>query len=103
MQGSIDHQRLQDGAKYDPGGLMEEKIDWLKEWFGQKVHIGSIRGVEHINYLERRLIDSVAVIELIVAAEERFNIGFSSEAFDDPRFATISGLAEIIGELEQSL
>ena len=82
---------------------MEEKIDWVNEWFGQKVHIECVCDVDHINYLERRLIDSVSVIGLIMVAEECFNIGFSSEAFHDPQFATISGLAEIFGELERNL
>ena len=81
---------------------MKEKIDWLKEWFRGRAHIDSIRDVENVNYLDERLIDSVSVIELITAAEEKYNVGFSGEAFDDPRFASIAGLAQIIEELEQA-
>ena len=92
---------LRDDANVEFGGVMDEKIEWLKNWFRQKIHIDSIQDMEHANYLERRLIDSVSVIELVVAAEERFEIGFTGEVFDDPRFSTIAGLAQIIAELEE--
>lgn len=52
-----------------------------------------------VNYLEAGLIDSLAIIELIAAVEERWNIRFHERHFQDRRFVSIGGLGQIVDEL----
>ena len=50
------------------------------------------------NYFDAGAIDSFGVIELIEAVEDRFKIAFRQHDFQDRRFATVAGLAEIVHE-----
>nr|WP_279381356.1 acyl carrier protein [Candidatus Thiosymbion oneisti] len=50
------------------------------------------------NYFEVGAIDSFSVIELIENVENRFSIRFTEQDFQDRRFVTLSGLAELIRE-----
>ena len=77
---------------------MQHKVDWLKAWFSQESQLPE--NVEEKNYFEACLIDSFTVIELIEAVEKEFNIRFQESNFQDRRFATIQGLAEIIEEIQ---
>ena len=78
---------------------MEEYKQWLKNWFSEKGNLPT--DVEDKNYFQIGLIDSFAVVELIEAVESTFNISFTEEHFQDRRFATIKGLAEIIHEIKK--
>jgi acyl carrier protein len=74
---------------------------WLLEWFARN---GTLRAPLPerdlpLNYFEARWIDSMGVIELITDVEAHFDIGFDQRHFQDRRFATVAGLAEIIDEL----
>ena len=79
---------------------MSTDLKWLQEWFG-------VRGVlplddealKNTNYFEAGLIDSMGVIELISELESALEVRFEQQHFQDRRFTTIGGLAEIIGEL----
>jgi acyl carrier protein len=77
---------------------MEPKIDWLKTWFSQKSDLPE--NIEEKNYFESGLIDSFTVIELIESLENEFDIRFQESNFQDRRFATIKGLAQIIEEIQ---
>lgn len=78
---------------------MGSKVDWLKRWFSEKRSLPE--NIEVENYFEAGLIDSFGVIELIEAVEKEFNIRFQESNFQDRRFATIQGLAQIIQELQE--
>lgn len=52
------------------------------------------------NYFEAGLIDSFGIILLIEDVEQEFGIQFTDTHFQDRRFSTINGLAEIINEIK---
>jgi acyl carrier protein len=83
---------------------LSDSMDWLLTWFGKRG--GTPKGNRELqratNYFESGFIDSFAVIELIGDAESEFGIQFAEQHFQDRRFATIGGLAEIICELTDS-
>lgn len=83
---------------------MNDKATWLLNWFKQNgsIPLNSNEEQLQVNYFEAGLIDSLGVINLIVGIEEHFNIRFNERHFQDRRFATISGLSEIIHELSSS-
>jgi acyl carrier protein len=67
---------------------------WLDHWFAKR---GATLDREE-NYFDAGAIDSFGVIELIEAIEEHFAIQFGERDFQDRRFSTIAGLAEITNE-----
>lgn len=67
---------------------------WLQQWFAAR---GATLAREQ-NYFEAEAIDSFGVIELIEAVETQFAMFFHQRDFQDRRFATIAGLAEIVDE-----
>jgi acyl carrier protein len=52
-------------------------------------------------YYEQGVIDSLGLMRLIGDIESTFDISFTNKDFNDPRFATLSGLAEMIDGLRQ--
>jgi|SaaInlStandDraft_1057018.scaffolds.fasta_scaffold145197_2 acyl carrier protein len=46
-------------------------------------------------------VDSVALMTLLLEAEEKFNFMFTAENFQDRRLQTILGLVEIIDEITE--
>ena len=74
-------------------------VDWLIAYFSKN---GTIpEDIEKIDFFETGLIDSFGVIELIGEIESYFNIRFNEDNFQDRRFSTIKGLAEIIKEIKE--
>jgi len=71
----------------------------LVEWFEQQSGCSDIRVEE--NYFEANLIDSFDVIMLMEFCESEFGVVFSETQFEDRRFSTITGLSEIIVELQK--
>ena len=67
---------------------------WLQDWFAGR----GARVARDANYFEVGAIDSFGVIELIEAVEKQFEIDFRQHDFQDRRFASIAGLAEIVQE-----
>ena len=77
-----------------------ETVEWLKKWFTAR---NGTRPVDiENNYFEAGLIDSMAVVELILEIEKKFGMRFKERHFQDRRFATIKGLADIIGEIKSA-
>ena len=68
--------------------------DWLQDWFAGR----GARVASDANYFEVGAIDSFGVIELIEAVESHFKIAFRQHDFQDRRFASIAGLAEIVND-----
>lgn len=50
-------------------------------------------------YLDKGVIDSVGIVELVVAIEEKFNIEFTEKDMQSPEFTTIGGVIIIIERL----
>lgn len=47
------------------------------------------------------VLDSLGVVTLIVAAEGRFDVRLTEDDLQDPRFATVRGLAAIVSEASE--
>ena len=72
---------------------------WLQDWFAGR----GARPATDANYFEAGAIDSFGVIEMIEAIEDHFKVKFRQHDFQDRRFATIAGLAEIVHERLQQV
>ncbi|HSH01834.1 MAG TPA: acyl carrier protein [Anaerolineae bacterium] len=73
-------------------------VPWLKNYFEEYTGEPLPVNIETDNYFDAGLIDSFAVIELIEAIEQEFDIEFDEDDFQDRRFVTMAGLSEIIQE-----
>ncbi len=71
---------------------------WLREWFGRK---GPVPAPE-ADYFEAGFLDSLGAVELVAAMEKEFSVKFEQEHFQQARFSTLGGLAELIGELSRA-
>ena len=69
---------------------------WLRDWLSQKTPGRELADNE--NFFEAGGIGSFAVIGLIEAIELHFQRRFSEGDFQDRRFPTIAGLAELVSE-----
>lgn len=77
-------------------------ITWLKQWFLNQNNLSHFPDeCENKNYFEMGLINSFQIIELIEATETEFKIQFNNSHFQDRRFSSIQGLAEIISQIKQ--
>lgn len=54
--------------------------------------------MESIAYLDKGILDSMQLVEMISVIESKFNIRFEMETMQLPEFRTIGGLAGIIGK-----
>jgi len=52
-------------------------------------------------FLSGRL-DSMALMNMLLDAEQQFAIAFTAESFQDRRIQTISGLGEVIAEIQRA-
>lgn len=68
---------------------------WLLEWFRRR---GSVPEPE-TDYFKAGAIDSLAVVQLVADIEKNFSVRFTDKHYQEPRFSTLAGLAEIIREL----
>jgi len=64
---------------------------WIFENFSQKINSDE-------RYIDSGAIDSFDMIVLVDFIEENYQIKFSADDFQDTRFFTIKGLAELIIE-----
>ena len=79
--------------------MYQKYVQWLKDYFAAKTQLPN--DVEEVNYFEVGLINSLGIIELIESIESHFDIKFDAMHFQERRFSTIKGLAEIIDGLKQ--
>ena len=82
--------------------VQAETSAWLIAWFEKR---GPVPGADlaakrAADYFEAGLLDSIGVVDLISALEERFAVRFTDRHFQEPRFSTIGGLADIVAELK---
>lgn len=80
--------------------MIDEYVQWLLSYFSAKSPLPA--NALELNYFEAGLMDSLGVIEFIEIIESHFNIRFNAMVFQEKRFATIRGLAEIIDEMQQA-
>lgn len=75
-----------------------EIMDWLIGWFkdNSTFEEAEIRGAISESYFEKGIIDSFTFIQLISDIEEKYQIEFENDQFEDRSFATIEGLTAII-------
>ena len=73
---------------------------WLFVWFEKNTSAKNeeISNNSDKNYFNNGWLDSLKFIELINDIEEKFQISFSNDEFQNRKFATINGLMEIIEE-----
>ncbi len=77
--------------------IMKSKIEaWIVNWFQDKSPDTNLDITD--NYFEKNAIDSFGIMELITDIETHFEITFSQDDFQDPRFAKIEGLSNILME-----
>jgi aminopeptidase-like protein/aminoglycoside N3'-acetyltransferase len=76
--------------------IMNDYQEWLVNWFRQRNT--KLELAAKTNFFDAGAIDSFGVVELIVGLEEAFAVKFTEEEFQDPRFASIQGLVELLEE-----
>ena len=76
--------------------MSDDVKTWIIEWFKENTELkeGEM-GVED-DYFEKGWIDSFKFILFIAKIEERFDIRFSNDEFQDRSFSTIEGITKII-------
>jgi len=79
--------------------VSEDILQWLLAWFQRRGPLPEGSGFTSENYFELGLLESLDVIDLIADVEDRYGIQFESQHFEDRRFSTLAGLAELIREL----
>jgi acyl carrier protein len=75
---------------------METYTNWINDWLND--HKGGTNIVIEDGFLKEGIIDSFGVILLIEDIEQEFSIKLNQKDFQDNRFGSIIGLAEIINE-----
>lgn len=76
------------------------QLNQIKEWLTKTLLGWPGNNVEFIggqdNFVESGVIDSFGIIVLVEEIEKRYGFRFEDRDFQDRRFVTINGLAEII-------
>ena len=79
--------------------MKEQASDWLCAWFvSRRKFRGDAAQLPDINYFDAGLLTSLEVVEFVSEIEDRFGVQFSEQDFQDPRFVTVAGLAELIAD-----
>ena len=78
--------------------LRTEIQAWLANWFAQRSKLSKSAGTSilEIDYFAAEWLTSMEVVEFITEIEQQFAMQFSDDDMQDPRFATIAGLTELI-------
>ena len=76
--------------------MIDDVKTWIVEWFKENTELKDDEIGVHDNYFEKGWIDSFKFISFITNIEERFDIRFSNDEFQDRSFSTIEGIVEII-------
>jgi acyl carrier protein len=58
---------------------------------------------EDDRFLEKGVIDSVSVVEMIAFVEREFGVSATEEEISDANFGTLSGIARFVGEKQSVL
>ena len=76
---------------------------WVLAWFEKRGPVAGATTEEKmsVDYFAAGLIDSMAVVDLILEAEAAFGIRFNERHYQDRRFSTLKGLSDIISETKR--
>ncbi len=71
---------------------------WILKWFQDNANVleNEINKDRDENYFMKGWIDSLKFISFISDIENKFNISFSNDEFQDRKFATINGIIQIL-------
>ncbi len=71
---------------------------WILKWFQDNTNMleNEINKDRDENYFMKGWIDSLKFISFISDIENKFNISFSNDEFQDRKFATINGIIQIL-------
>ena len=78
----------------------------IVEWFSTNCDIQKSEILENLekNYLLLGWIDSLKIVSFIIFIEEKFNVRFENDEFENQDFSTIYGLEKIIlGKINDKL
>jgi acyl carrier protein len=79
--------------------LREEVQQWLLHWFASRAKMrASETHPLDMDYFAAGWLTSMEVVEFVTNIESQFNMQFTDRDLQDARFATITGLAELIVE-----
>ena len=76
--------------------MIDDVKTWIVEWFKENTELKDDEIGVNDNYFEKGWIDSFQFISFITNIEERFDIRFSNDEFQDRSFSTIEGIVKII-------
>ena len=79
---------------------MDHIQTWIIDWFESRAKTTkqASESLLKLDYFEAGWLTSMEVVEFITEIEQAFGMQFSDDDLQDPRFATISGLTELILE-----
>lgn len=75
--------------------------DFVMNLLQKKYSINQTEDMESFNYVESGYIDSMGIVQFIVALEDEFSIEFTDEDLNTPEFKTIGGVIQIIEEKQK--
>jgi acyl carrier protein len=73
---------------------------WIAEYVRREGRGGAVPEDEllDVNYVDRELLDSLAIVSLIIGIEDEFGVRLEPAHMQDPRFCTVRGLGAIVSE-----
>jgi|MDSV01.2.fsa_nt_gb acyl carrier protein len=70
--------------------------NWILNYIKKKKKINID---EEINFIEKKIFDSLDLMNLILDIEKKYKIKLSQKNFDNPEFFKVSGLSKIISKI----
>ena len=82
-------------------GVPSGALEWVRAWFERNSPLPGSTPEDRLrtDFFDAGLVDSLTVVQLVTDIERTFSIRFEDRHYQDSRFSTIGGLAEIIDEL----
>jgi len=83
--------------------MSEFTLKEIKKHIKTFLSLETEENMDRIDLFENGYIDSLKLFDFISSLEKKFNIKFDPSDFEDRRFRTIEGIAEIIMEKKNGL
>ena len=79
---------------------MTEPLRWLIDYVAEHGRLGdaSVEELLDESYVASGLLDSLGVIQMLIGIEETFGVWLEPDEMQNPRFGSITGLAELVEE-----
>ena len=74
--------------------MKKDVADWLMQWFEKRVP--SLDLAPNENYIDKGVIDSFGIIELIEAVETKYGITLDQDDMQSLELFSVDGLASIV-------